>query len=1041
MIQKASTILFVFLCLFQHPVFAQSQKINGVVTEQETGKPLPGVSILLKDGGLLGVSDASGRFTVGVPGPSAILVFKYVGYVDYETTVGERKILQVKLLSDSKSLDEVVVIGYGEVQRKDLTGSVGSANVKDIQKAPVGSAIEALAGRVAGVQVSSESGKPGSSVNIVIRGANSLTQDNSPLYVIDGFPMEDANSSVLNPDEIESIEVLKDASATAIYGARGANGVILITTKKGKVGAPQITYSGYLGTQNIINKIDMMDGYEFVRLQAERAPASMDATYYSDGRTLEDYRNIDSYDWQEYIFRKANMQNHSLSVMGGNNNTKYSFSGNIFNQDGIIVNSGFSRKQGKVTLDQTFSKLKVGINSTYTSTLTDGSNPATPESSFSAMNYLMFSVWGYRPVTYGDEDLLSALEDDVVDGANDYRFNPVLSAHNELRENYNHRLIVNAYAEYPITSYLKLRMTGGINNADWRQDVFNNSKTRYGYPGSTNKVNGSILYTQSNTWLNENTLTFNKKFKDHTLNIVTGLTFQENAYNRYGMSAINLPYESKGLTGLSDGEQQPLTSLRSDWSMMSYLGRVNYNYKSRYLLTASFRADGSSKFGGDNRFGYFPSMALAWRLIDEPFMKNQTLFSDAKVRLGYGVTGNNRVGEYARFSPTFVTNVGPIDNAYYSWNDVLYQGMYLGIGTPDLRWESTSQTNAGIDLAFFKNRLSLTADYYDKRTYDLLLYAELPNSTGYTNAYKNIGETSNRGVELTVSGDIIKNSEFTWNSSFNIAFNKNKVVKLTQNQESLTRTVAWDQHYREIPLYIAKKDQPLGQMYGYLWEGVYQYDDFDQLPNGTYVLKPTVTTNGNPRSSIQPGDVKYKDLNGDLVVDNYDRTVIGRGYPIHQGGFANTLQYKNIDMHFFFQWSYGNDVLNANRILFENGNMANLNQFASFADRWTPDNTQSTMPRVNGQGPNAYSTRVVEDGSYLRLKTFSIGYNFDNSLLSKYNIKGLRAYVSAQNIWTWTNYTGYDPEVAVFYSALTPGFDYSSYPRPKTFVFGLNLNL
>src|SRR5690606_8559668 len=298
----------------------------GVVTEQETGKPLPGVSILLKDGGLLGVSDASGRFTVGVPGPSAILVFKYVGYVDYETTVGERKILQVKLLSDSKSLDEVVVIGYGEVQRKDLTGSVGSANVKDIQKAPVGSAIEALAGRVAGVQVSSESGKPGSSVNIVIRGANSLTQDNSPLYVIDGFPMEDANSSVLNPDEIESIEVLKDASATAIYGARGANGVILITTKKGKVGAPQITYSGYLGTQNIINKIDMMDGYEFVRLQAERAPASMDATYYSDGRTLEDYRNIDSYDWQEYIFRKANMQNHSLSVMGGNNNTKYSFS-------------------------------------------------------------------------------------------------------------------------------------------------------------------------------------------------------------------------------------------------------------------------------------------------------------------------------------------------------------------------------------------------------------------------------------------------------------------------------------------------------------------------------------------------------------------------------------------------------------------------------------------------------------------------------------------------------------------------------------------
>lgn len=1041
MIQKASTLLFVFLCLFQLEVSAQSQKISGVVTEQETGKPLPGVSILLKDSGILGVTDVSGRFTIEVPTSDAVLLFKYVGYSDFETPIRDRKILQIKMTNENRSLEEVIVIGYGEVLRKDVTGSVGSADVKAIQKAPVGSALEALAGRVAGVQVSSQSGKPGSGVNIVIRGANSLTQDNSPLYVIDGFPMEDANSSVLNPQEIEAIEVLKDASATAIYGARGANGVILITTKKGKVGAPQISYNGYVGTQNIINKIELMDGYEFVRLQEERSPSSMELTYYADGRTLEDYRTIESYDWQSYIFRDASMHNHNLSVMGGNNNTKYSFSGNIFDQDGIIVNSGFNRKQGRVTIDQSFSKLKVGINTSYTSTLTSGSNPASPDASFSAMNYLMFSVWGYRPVTYGDEDLRNALEDDVIDGQNDYRFNPVLSAYNELRNNFNKRLVANAYAEYPFTSYLKLRITGGINNADWRQDVFNNSKTRYGYPGSTNKVNGSILYTQSNTWLNENTLTFNKKFNNHSLNLVAGLTFQENAYNRYGMSAINLPYESKGLSGLSDGEQQPVTSTLSDWSMMSYLGRVNYNYKSRYLLTASFRADGSSKFGGDNRFGYFPSTAFAWRIIEENFMKKQNLVSDAKLRIGYGVTGNNRVSEYARFSPTYVTNNGPVDNAYYSWNDVLYQGMYLGIGTPDLRWESTAQFNTGIDLGFFKNRLSITADYYNKNTYDLLLFAELPNSTGYSNAYKNIGETQNKGIEVTLSGDIIKNQSFTWNSSFNIAFNKNKVVKLTQNQESLTRTVPWDQHYREIPLYLAKIGQPLGQMYGYLWEGVYQYEDFDQLPNGRYVLKSNVTTNGNPRSNIQPGDVKYRDLNGDLVVDNYDRTVIGRGYPVHQGGFSNDLTYKNFDLHFFLQWSYGNDVINANRILFENGNMSNLNQFASFANRWTPENTSSTMPRVNGQGPNAYSTRVVEDASYLRLKTVSFGYNFSPSFLSKYHIKGLRAYVSAQNLITWTKYTGYDPEVAVYYSALTPGFDYSSYPRPKTFVFGLNVNL
>lgn len=1045
MMKKVHAFLVVWICLFHFQVQAQTQtrKVAGIVTAQETGKPMPGVSISLKEGGVIGTSDASGRFSVDVPDvESSSLVFQYVGYTANEVPVGDRKILQVRMMSENRSLEEVVVIGYGEVQRKDLTGSVGSANMKDIQKAPVGSALEALAGRVAGVQVSSESGKPGSEVNIVIRGANSLTQDNSPLYVIDGFPMEDANASVLNPDEIESIEVLKDASATAIYGARGANGVILITTKKGEVGAPQITYSGYAGSQNIINKIEVMDGYEFVRLQAERDPVGTETTYFYDGLTLEDYRTIPSYDWQDMIFRNAVMQNHSLSVMGGNANTKYSFSGNIFGQDGIIINSGFDRKQGRITLDQSFTKLKVGVNATYTSTLTSGSNPAAPESSYSAMNYLMFSVWGYRPISFPDEDLLNDMTDDLANPASDYRFNPVLSAQNELRETYNNRLIFNAYAEYPITSSLKFRITGGVNNSDWRQEVFNNSKTRYGYAGSTNGVNGSILYTQNNTWLNENTLTFNKRFKDHSFNAVAGLTFQENAYQRYGMSAIHLPNEIKGLAGLSEGTPQPVTSIKSDWSMMSYLARINYNYKGRYLLTSSFRADGSSKFRDENRFGYFPSAAFAWRLIDEPFMKNQNIFSDAKVRIGYGVTGNNRISEYATYSPLNFDNTSTSNNGYYSWGNNLTQGMFITqLGSPDLVWESTAQTNVGIDAGLFGNRMLFTVDYYEKRTYDLLLNADLPTSTGYTSAYKNIGETSNKGLEITVSGDVIKKTDFTWNSSFNISFNRNKVVALTQNQESLTSTVAWDQNYQTQPLYIAKIGQPLGQMYGFIWDGVYQYEDFDLQPSGTYLLKATVQTNGNTRESIQPGDIKYVDLNGDLVVDNLDRTVIGRGYPIHQGGFANTFNYKNIDLHLFFQWSYGNDIFNANRILFENGSRAHLNQFASYADRWTPENTSSNIPRVNGQGPNVYSSRTVEDGSYLRLKTASIGYTFGNELLSRFKIKNLRVYVSAQNLLTWTNYTGYDPEVAVYYSALTPGFDYSSYPRPKTYVFGINLNL
>jgi len=1042
MISHLKTIVLGATCLFQVPqLYAQKQQISGIVTDVVTGKPLAGVSILQKGSGTKGATDANGRFALEVPNSSAILIFKFIGYDEQEVDLRGAKVLQIKLVQTNKSLDEVVVIGYGEVQRKDLTGSVGSVNMQDIKKAPVGSALEALAGRVAGVQVTSESGKPGSEMNIVIRGANSLTQDNSPLYVIDGFPIENANSNVLNPDEIASIEVLKDASATAIYGARGANGVILITTKKGEAGAPQISYNGYIGSQHIINRMDLMNGYEFVRLQAERDPVGSQLTYFNEGKTLEDYRSIPSYDWQDHIFRDGVMHNHSLSVMGGSNNTKYAVSGNLFGQQGTIINSGFNRKQGKITLDQSFQKLKVGINAMYTSTLTDGSNPAAPESAFSAMNYLMYSVWGYRPISFADEDLLNDPTDDLANPTNDYRFNPILSAQNELRKNYNNRLIANAYAEYAFSPTLKLRINGGINNSDTRLDTYNNSRTRYGFAGSTNGVNGSILYTQTNTWLNENLLTYNKKFKDHTLNAVVGVTFQGNKYHRYGLSAIHLPNEIKGLAGLSEGVPQPVTSVQSEWSMLSYLGRVNYNYKSRYLLTASFRADGSSKFIGNNRYGYFPSAAFAWRLINESFMKKQQLFSDAKVRLGYGITGNNRVSEYASFSPVYFENTSVSTNGYYSWGNELLQGMYLGIGTPDLRWESTAQSNAGIDLGLFKNRLMLTADYYHKRTYDLLLYAALPSTTGYSNAFKNIGETSNKGIELTLSGDIIQKPNFSWNSSFNISFNRNKVVELTENQESLTTALAWDQDYRTTPLYIAKINQPLGQMYGYLWEGVYQYEDFDQQPDGSYLLKQMVATNGNTRSSIRPGDVKYKDLNGDLVVDNLDRTVIGRGYPLHQGGFANTFKYKNFDLHLFFQWSYGNDIVNANRLLFENGSKAHLNQFASYADRWTPENTSSTMPRVGGQGPNVYSTRIIEDGSYLRLKTGSVGYTFDKGLLDRWKIKSLRIYASVQNIWTLTSYSGYDPEVAVYYSALTPGFDYSSYPRPKTYVFGINLNL
>lgn len=1036
--------IFLLLLLAGIGTFAQTTTITGVVKDFETGETLIGVSVTVKGKTLGAVTDVNGKFTIKAD-KDAVLVFRYISYTPQEIPLNSKTSLEVRLRPENKSLNEIVVIGYGEVQRKDLTGSVGSVKVEDLQKAPVGSAIEALAGRVAGVQVSSESGKPGAGVNIIVRGANSITQDNSPLYVIDGFPMEEANASILNPAEIESIEVLKDASATAIYGARGANGVIMITTKRGKEGAPTINYSAYGGVQKIINKIPLMGPYEFVKLQAERDSTGILINYLATGRDLEYYRNVEGTDWQDRLFETSPMQNHSISVMGGTKNTKYSLSGNLFDQKGVIINSGFSRKQGKFTLDQTFNdKFKVGSSLIYTANKTYGQNPASPDASFSAMNYLMYSVWGYRPVSYSGADMESALVDvdlSADDSRNDYRINPILSAENELRQNFENRLVANGFAEYAFTKSLKLKITGGVNNAAYRQESFNNSLTRYGYWGSTDKVNGSLLYTNSNTWQNENLLTFNKKVGQHNFNAVGGLVFQENNYKRYGLRAIQLPNEVLGLAGLSQGTPQPVTSINSEWSLMSYLARVNYNYKYKYYLTASFRADGSSKFRDGNKWGYFPSTAFSWRIINEDFMKQYKFISDAKLRVGYGVTGNNRVTDYATYAQMNFDNTSGTYNGYYSFNNSLAQGVFLSsLANPDLKWETTSQSNIGLDLGFFKQRITFTADYYKKNTYDLLLNAELPYSTGYTSVYKNIGKTSNQGLELTLTTENIKTPKFSWSSSFNIAFNKNKVVSLTENQESLTRTVGWDQNYKDIPAYIAKVGQPLGQIYGYIWDGVYQYDDFDKLPSGTYQLKTGITTNGSGLV-IRPGDIKYKDLNGDGKIDNLDRTVIGRGFPIHQGGFSNNFKYKNFDLNIFLQWSYGNDILNANRLLFEAGNKAYLNQYATFENRWTPTNTNTTMFRVGGQGPTAYSSRVVEDGSYLRLKTVDLGYKLPADFIKRIKINSARVYVSAQNLFTITNYSGYDPEVAVYYSPLTPGFDYSSYPRPKTIVFGLNVSL
>lgn len=1019
--------------------FAQDmRRVEGIVTDRADGLPLIGVSVMVKGNKGGATTNKDGKYAIQVPVKgNTTLVFTYIGYEQREISVGDKGILNLTLGEDSKVLNDVVVIGYGSVNKKDLTGAVGSVNMKDLQKAPVKSFDEALAGRVAGVQVASNDGQPGSSFNIVIRGQNSITQDNSPLYVVDGFPIETANNNAINPADIESIEVLKDASATAIYGARGANGVILITTKSGKIGAPVIAYTGTVGFQQNVKKMDLMDPYEFVRLQEEIDPVNTPLLYYVDGKTLDSYRGLKGTDWQNQIYRTAPSQEHNLSLTGGTDKTKYVISGSVMDQDGIIINSGFSRYQGRMSLTQELNaKLKVFGSFDYSNIKTSGTIPNAGTNS--ATNGLLYSVWGYRPTSgAGGGDLEDILFDPGVDGSNDYRVNPVISTKNELRNATTNNLRANAYAQYAFTKNLTLKVSGGISNNLRRNDVFYNSQTYYGGPRSLTGVNGSIIYNQNSSWLNENILTFAKRFnKTHNLNVLGGITLQGDRFSRYGMSATQVPNETLGLDGLDEGIPQPVIAVSSNSKLLSFLGRVTYDYASKYYLSASFRADGSSKFMAGNRWSYFPSGSLAWRMSNEDFMKKLTFVNDAKLRVGYGVTGNNRVGDFS-----YLSILGLPIGASYGFNNTINPGAVpLAFGNPDLKWESTSQADIGYDLSMFKDRIGLTVDVYRKTTYDLLLDADLPYTTGYVSAFKNIGEVRNQGLEFTLNTRNIDHKDFKWSSSFNISFNRSKVLALSERQDFRTTSLAWENSYNGIPLYIAKVGQPIGQFYGYQFDGIYQFSDFNEGSPGVYTLKDNVPNNGNVRSTIKPGDVKYKDLDGNNVVDTKDQTVIGRGQPLHVGGLTNNFSYKNFDLSIFLQWSYGNDIYNANRMLFE-GNMldkTNLNQFANYADRWTPENPSNTLHRVKGQGPRVYSSRVIEDGSFLRIKTVSLGYNFGQEVLKRLNLKSLRVAASGQNLYTFSNYSGMDPEVSVRNSALTPGFDYSAYPRARTIVFSIN---
>lgn len=772
MLMKVTFMLLTILFCCVSGIHAQTgSQVRGKIVDA-MGEELIGVSIVVKGTTNGTTTDLEGRFTLGNVKPSDILQFSFVGYKTQETKVGDQRTFNITLDEDTQALDEVVVVGYQEVRKKDLTGSVSKVNMRDLLKTPSASFDQTLGGRIAGVNVSSGEGMPGGTMTIIIRGNNSLTQDNTPLYIIDGFPVEDARvAAAINPNDIESTDVLKDASATAIYGARGANGVIIIITKQGKIGKPQFSYDGSFGISTVTKKLDMMDAYNYVKLQLEVDPTRAIEEYLPlyEGHqwTLDDYQNIAQNNYQNRIFRTAWQQNHNVRLSGGSESIRYNASISYYDQDGILLNSNYERLQSRLNTLVKRDKLSINFNFNFSRSIQSGSSPSY--SSYSGMNNLFYSVWGYRPVNFPSKSLASLLNDlvdDDVGASNDYRFNPIADLKNTYRKYYVNNLQLNGYVAYEFIKGLKLKVSGGWTYDNRHTDTFNNSKTRYGGPTSTDKVNAEIVRQQRLTWLNENILTYQTNFKNkHFLNTLLGVTLQNSDYEYYSLRMKQIPNESLGMAGMDQGTFDKSTSTSSSWSMLSYLGRVNYNYKSKYYATASFRADGSSKFSKKNRYGYFPSGSLAWSFSEEDFMEGCKKWqSSGKFRLSWGLTGNNRIGEYDYLALLDMIK----SHASSSMNNTVYpfDGNNANVGVApislpneELKWETTEQWNLGLDLGFFDERISFTADLYRKTTRDLLLNATLPYSSGYLIAMKNIGKVRNDGIELTLNTVNIDNKK------------------------------------------------------------------------------------------------------------------------------------------------------------------------------------------------------------------------------------------------------------------------------------------
>ncbi|HTJ11817.1 MAG TPA: TonB-dependent receptor [Dinghuibacter sp.] len=968
--------------------------VTGHITD-EKGAPMSGVTVLVKGTRTGTVSDADGNFTLQIPDPGSTLVLSHVGYLDSEVPLRGRTTLAIGMKVANTSLNQVVIVGYGTVKKGDLTGSVTKIDGGDVQSAPVASVDQALQGKAAGVQVTSISGAPGAGTTIRIRGGNSINASNEPLYVVDGF-IGGGDLTSINVADIESIEILKDASATAIYGARGANGVILITTKHGRAGTAEITANVYTGFQELPKEVSLLTGPQLAQYVNERAALFNSAPVYPD------VSKVTNTDWQKVITRHAGMVNANLGFSGGTEKVTYYLSGNYFNQDGIILNSGFQRYQTRLNL-----RLKLAP------WLTFGTDMNFSRSKFNNNKTSLYDILKTAPTSLpvkdstGNYTILSPLSGQVFE-------NPVATALESINNSYATALLGGWYLEASFHNGLRFRSTFDI-------DADDSTNEQYA-PGTlplnlAENIGGSAQLSalQSFNWQNENTVSYTRDFGKHHVDLVGGFTYQHEVDKFFQAKGAGFTNDDLTFNNLSTGNplQASNSSNYSAWTIASLLGRANYSFEDKYLLTVSARQDGSSRLAANHKYAFFPSAAVAWKLGNEQFIRDLHWFSDLKLRASYGKTGNQAIAVYSTLPSLQVTNVW--------FNGQQQLGYTLGnIPNSDLKWETTNQADIGLDAGFFKGRLTLDADAYYKKTYNLLLNVPIAGTTGYSSRLANVGSTRNAGVELLVSGTVIQQRDFAWTLSFNIAGNRNKVLALGAGKQFIDIADG----YRLI---VGK---PAPVFWGAKAEGVFHtQEEVNALPGY--------------QASLVPGDIKFRDVNGNGKYDGAaDDTIIGNPAPKYFGGFSSLFRYKRLTLNIYFEYSHGNDVINSLGTRWFAGDYAS-NVGAIATGRWEPSNTTSNIPRAGADArinvnSQAYSF-AVQNGSFLRLKTLQLSYN-----LSPRNLKWMHdasLFFTASNLWIHDHYTwGYDPEVSTNgTSPVLAGGDQASYPQNRSFLFGINL--